>query len=296
MSVLQPIQAWRHFVQALACCQEFDFAMQSLPLERNAVSESSRGPPSEESVYWTCWKSEIELRQHLQLPDFTLNGYMYPRLFPTPPSESGKQEHREWYYYLAEISLRRLDARVRNEICHTQRPSYEHLAFAELSDSVLSYEEQVNTWIHSLPEMMSLQTPEADDDVLKFILRGHLMNFYELIYWPFVEAAINQEQESRAAVVEEYGQKGLNCCIERIQRNKPGFTHRHHGTWFMIQSCTRSALVILAAARTTHAAGLLPDGWDGAVIDVIEMLRFWEHEVGDAGDRLHILEELLASV
>ncbi|KAH6684800.1 hypothetical protein B0J14DRAFT_527760 [Halenospora varia] len=296
MSALQPIHAWRHFVQALACCQEFDFAMQSLSLERKTISESSSGPPAEESVYWTCWKSEIELRQNLQLPDFTANDQAYPRLFPTPPAESEKEEHREWYYYLAEISLRRLDTRVRNEICHTQRPSYEHLAFTQLSDSVLSYEEQVNTWIYSLPETMSLQTPEADDDVLKFILRGHLMDFYELIYWPFVEAVINQQQGSRPPVVEEYGRKGLHCCLERIRLNKPGFTHRHHGTWFMIQSCTRSALVILAAARTTQAAELLPDGWDGAVFDVIEMLRFWEHEVGDAADRLRILEGLLGSV
>jgi hypothetical protein len=178
-------------------------------------------------------------------------------------------------------------------MCHTPRPNSD-LAFVELSHTIPSYEDQIDSWMRSLPETMSLQTPESDDDVLKFILRGHMMNFYELIYWPFLDAVINQQQGF--LTVEEYGRKGLFCCIERIRLNKPGFKHRHHGTWFMLHSCTRSALILLAAAHTAYAAELRPEGWRDAVIDVMEMLRFWEHEVGDAGDRLRILEDLLESV
>jgi len=293
MSALQPIHAWRNFIQALACCQEFEFAKQSLLPESNSMLGSSGGPTAEECVYWTCWKSELELRVPLQLPDFTANDFVYPRLFPTPPAESGNEENRAWYFYLAEIALRRLDTRVRNEMCHTPRPNSD-LAFVELSHTIPSYEDQIDSWMRSLPETMSLQTPESDDDVLKFILRGHMMNFYELIYWPFLDAVINQQQGF--LTVEEYGRKGLFCCIERIRLNKPGFKHRHHGTWFMLHSCTRSALILLAAAHTAYAAELRPEGWRDAVIDVMEMLRFWEHEVGDAGDRLRILEDLLESV
>jgi len=293
MSALQPVPAWRHFVQALACCQEFEFAKQALFVESSGVFNSPGGPTAEESVYWACWKSELELRVLLQLPDFSANDFAYPRLFPTPPAGSGNEEHRAWYYYLAEIALRRLDTRVRSEICHTPRPNNVQ-AFVELSQAIPSYEDQINSWMRSLPDAMNLQTPEADDDVLKFILRGHMMNFYEMIYWPFLDAVINQRECFVA--VEAYGRKGLHCCIERIRLNKPGFKHRHHGTWFMLQSCTRSALVLLAAARSPRAAGLNPDGGREAVIDVMEMLRFWEHEVGDAGDRLRILESLFESV
>lgn len=292
MSALQPVPAWRHFVQALACCQEFEFAKQSLFVESSGSFNSPGGPTAEESVYWACWKSEMELRVHLQLPDFQANDFAYPRLFPTPPAGNGNEEHRAWYYYLAEIALRRLDTRVRNEMCHTSRPNNDQ-AFVELSHTIPAYEDQINSWMRSLPNTMSLQTPEAEDDVLKFILRGHMMNFYEMIYWPFLEAVINQRRGFIA--VETYGRKGLHCCIERIRLNKPGFKHRHHGTWFMLQSCTRSALILLAAARTKRAAELTPDGGREAVIDVMEMLRFWEHEVGDAGDRLRILGSLLES-
>ena len=293
MSVLQPIHAWRCFVQALACCQEFDFATQSFGIGSNTTTGTSRSPPAEESVYWTCWKSEFEVRMHLQLPDFTVKDYVYPRLFPTPPAESAEEEHRGWYFYLAEISLRRLDTHIRNEIWRTRRPNND-LDFVELSEAVMSYEDQAAAWKLSLPDIISLQTPEEEDDVLKFILRGHLMNFYEVIYWPFVETFINQQQ--RSVAVENYAQKGLQCCIERIRLNKPGFTHRHHGTWFMLQSCTRSALVLLAFAHAMNGTELMPDKWKDAVLDVIEMLRFWEHEVGDAGDRLRILEDLIDSV
>lgn len=292
MSVLRPIHAWRLFVQSLACCQEFDFATQSLGLSENAIPGTSRGPPAEESLYWTCWKSELELRMHLELPDFQIKDHVYPRLFPTPPTESAEEKHRAWYFYLAEISLRRLEMRIRNEICHTPRPNNE-MAFVDLADTVVSYEEQATAWVRSLPDIMSLKTPEIDDDVLKFILRGHLMNFYELIYWPFVNAAINRHQGS--AVVGTFASKGLHSCLERISKNQPGFMHRHHGTWFMIQACTRSALVLLAAAHTTNAAELMPEGWRDAVLSTIELLRFWENEVGDARDRLHILEELFES-
>ncbi len=64
----------------------------------------------------------------------------------------------------------------------------------------------------------------------------------------------------------------------------------------MLQSCTRSALVLLAAARSQYAVRLMPAEWRHAVFDVVEMLRFWQHEVGDARDRLHIVEDLIESV
>jgi hypothetical protein len=101
---------------------------------------------------------------HLQLPDFTVKDYVYPRLFPTPPAESAEEEHRGWYFYLAEISLRRLDTHIRNEIWRTRRPNND-LDFVELSEAVMSYEDQAAAWKRSLPDIISLQTPEEEDDV-----------------------------------------------------------------------------------------------------------------------------------
>ena len=53
MSILRPIEAWRMFVQAMACCQGFH------------TSKIAHGGQIEDeqklqnSIYWTCFKSEL---------------------------------------------------------------------------------------------------------------------------------------------------------------------------------------------------------------------------------------------
>jgi hypothetical protein len=130
--------------------------------------------------------------------------------------------------------------------------------------------------------------------ILRFILRGHFLNLWEVIYWPFFEKFFNQR--SSEPHVEIYVRKGLQIGIDRIRINKPGFCHRHHGTWLMLQSCTRSALALLAAAYCPEATVLLPNDWKEAVFDTIELLRYWQDEVADAADRLQILEELISVI
>lgn len=53
MATLRPIEAWKMFVQALACCQGFS-PQPSIPDGR--TEEESR---MEQSIYWTCFKSEL---------------------------------------------------------------------------------------------------------------------------------------------------------------------------------------------------------------------------------------------
>lgn len=143
----------------------------------------------------------------------------------------------------------------------------------------------------SLPPMFALSTPEEEDDVLKFVLRGHLLDCCEWMYFPFMLEAINYGR--RDPVLDEYTRKGLLMCVERIDKNKPGFYHRHHGAWLMLRSCTRSALILLAARHSHHVRDLVPEGWREAVRSTMDMLRFWEAEVNDARDRLQILTQLM---
>ena len=53
MSIVRPVDAWRMFLQGLATCQSF--------------RQDSNGA-EEESIYWSCWKSEQALRWELGLP------------------------------------------------------------------------------------------------------------------------------------------------------------------------------------------------------------------------------------
>jgi hypothetical protein len=138
--------------------------------------------------------------------------------------------------------------------------------------------------------MFSLETPEAEDDVLKFVLRGHLLDCYEWMYFPFMAETINHGR--RGPTVDEYTRKGLQMSVDRIRKNQPGFKHRHHGAWLMLRTCTRSALILLAACHNQGIQDLIPSGWKGAVCSAMDMLRFWEDEVRDARDRLQILTQL----
>jgi hypothetical protein len=131
------------------------------------------------------------------------------------------------------------------------------------------------------------------DDVLKFVLRGHLLDCYEWIYFPYMLEAI--AHQSRHPATDEFVARGLQMSMERIHKNRKGFKHRHHGVWLMLRSCTRSALILLAASRCRDTVELLPLGWKEAVLGAVEMLAYWREEAEDARDRWRILTELIGA-
>jgi hypothetical protein len=72
----RPFAAWPLFLQAIACCQVFQcFSRESVepsfPL--HTFGEDGAGWRSEESMYWTCFKSELYVKCLLQ---FSVDIYM----------------------------------------------------------------------------------------------------------------------------------------------------------------------------------------------------------------------------
>lgn len=111
------------------------------------------------------------------------------------------------------------------------------------------------------------------------------------MYWPFVVDAVNGT--SRDGTTDTFVKKGLQLCVKRIEQNESGFYYRHHGTWLTMRSCTRSALVLLAARNSSDLWPFLPANWEAAVEKVMSLLRFWQDESRDAGDRFNILQTLM---
>lgn len=286
MSVFQPHAAWRNFLQALACCQELDFAIQASQ-ESEPLNDAS---PIEQRLYWTCWKSEVELRMLLGLFDFHVQDRIYPSRFPSPPANPNSDD-RAWFFYLAEISLRRLNTTARNDIGQILKQSDAETTALRLVEAATSYDSQVEAWLASLPAAISLQANRKDDDVLRFILRCHLADFRELIYWPFVGKVINE-----SAVVgrdeEEKTRQGLQACVDRIQIASFGYRHHHHGTWMLLQSCMRSSLVLLSAAHSTQAVRLLPTRWSDSCSMTLQMLDFWSSYDETIAVQKEILENI----
>ncbi|KAI9163606.1 putative transcription factor ecdB [Paramyrothecium foliicola] len=312
MCVFQPFQAWRFFSQALAACQALPFLQRG-----NKALESTVQSPSElmtvsadqvqaQAVYWSAWKSEREMRQDLVLPDFNMphsTSVLYPPFFPTPPQAldtalptDSERQRASWLFYLAEISLRRLSSRVCNEILQLHREASSNLAFlSELASLIPVYEAQAQRWAESLPPELSIAQPSESDNVCVFVLRGHFVNIFETIYWPFVMAHLGGLETGTVSQLpgQDFAQKGLYYHVRRIYVNEPGFLHRHHGTWPLIRGCIRSTLVLLGAGLL---AADMPSGWQDAVHHVVQMLRSWEDESAELAEWRQFLQQVALSL
>jgi hypothetical protein len=308
MCTFQETKAWRYFLQALAHCQQLSFlSPRSQRLYHNSLEredECNDFDSLHQAIYWSSWKSERELRGNLPLADFSPHDHgsaLYPNFFPTPPSPQGEgtangsddqRQQKAWYFYLAEISLRRLAARISDSIEIKQKTSSSRLEFLKtIAAQIPSFEAQITEWIQSLPLFLAFSEPSAEDDVCRFVLRGHAINLYELIYWPFLSAHLDAQPLSPEELrpFTHLAQAAIDHHVLRFEVNEPGYRHRHHGTTPMLRSCSRSAAVLVAtwkhnmqAANADHAESVcmlrMPAGWDRAVHGILGALDYWATE------------------
>lgn len=328
MCTFQPTKAWRYFVQALAQCQQFDFLAKGSKAhypqaQEDPCIQGSDDDSLHHAVYWSAWKSEREMRACLHLPDFSPSDHganIYPAFFPTPPvpregaapqmDVDQQLEQTSWYFYLAEISLRRLAARIGGEIEVLRKTHSTRQAFLEAAAlAVPAYEAQMQGWVDSLPTCLSFEAPAEKDDVCRFVLRGHSLNFFEQLYWPFLSVYLDTSvlDATVLAPFANLAQKSLDYHALRLMVNKPGYRHRHHGTVPMMHSCSRSALVLLAAGiynrsmlspgtRDGNCAFTLPLDLVQSVSGVIGLLDCWSAETRDFDRVRHVLEQGLFNV
>ncbi|KAF3212246.1 hypothetical protein TWF106_010017 [Orbilia oligospora] len=350
ITIFRPIEAWRLFLQALSNCQTLDFLTRENSNRVVTVPYNTASPSTphttltttstdsqtrygnqtlEQAIYWSAWKSEMEMRSELQPQDFKLPNTQkltYPPFLPSPPNISDQDtsidgltlsEQRGWFFYLSEISLRRLVSRIKREILAFGDLCKEGVdTLSLLSRSVEEYELQAKAWYDALPEAVRFDDLPVTNDICKFVLRGHYNNLFEMIYWPFVDAAVhygsqgnvpspNDEVTQEESRFSDLAYKGLEKHVERIRNDGCGYHHRHHGTLPMIRSSTRSALVLMAASFTLaekrdgttecnfdsrFSELRMPDGWQEVVYDVVEMNRYWRDEAADVKWRIDILE------
>lgn len=283
MSTLQPFEAWRMFLQALAACQGFRLLSSS-----EAQPQTPYRDHNEESLYWSCWKSEREVRSELGMPDFGTAVLAHPHLYPSLPQCEG-DTLREWYFYLAEISLWRLETSAKQAI--TDLVHGDSADMNELLETVNRLEELLQSWQSSLPSCISLENEDKPArDILRFVLRGRLTYNRELLTWAFVDSAVREQADLPENIMERV-RSGLWVHHARLAINRSGFQHRHHGTWLMMRSSARSAYILLVASVTPSMKDLLPTGWTDAVWATIEMLEFWNARSGGMDSIARFLHE-----
>lgn len=155
-----------------------------------------------------------------------------------------------------------------------------------------------------------LSASQPTHDILLFVLRGHMIDVYEMVRFPAIRAYLTSSHATCLSVTcLRLAKEALANAVYRIETNDEGLLHRHQGTWLTVRSCTRSALILLGAAiklRVEAQGGnrgkeggemeMLPERWREAVVRVLEMLRVWGRESGHIERLRGVVERLVSLV
>lgn len=293
MTLLRPLEAWTMFSHGLTISQTFPSVRASHA--GGVTTAQSEQQASEQSIFWSCWKSEKELRSELGFNCSPSRADEPPHLFPNPPVACEGHLEKGWYFYLSEISLWRLevDARRSMEKLHDKCWAEALPALEEIAHQTLS---QLDDWRNSLPSITSINEsdPSLEEDVIRFVLRGRVTYVHELVSWPFLYAILHWENPHRNS--EPWFERLVQFHYDRLVVNTPGFYHRHHGTWLMLRSSARSAFLILALTRLGHCPVKLPDKWRNQILSCIRMLEYWSFEVEELIPTVEVLNQLYGCI
>lgn len=194
MYTLRPMLSWHYFLHASIFCQMYlkmthglsgNFTEVLGDSYQRSTSTERKSRRLEQSLYWSCFKSECEFRVELPLQQSEISLGEYPDLFPSPPSpvstdqQGASQsvsaygenpsitdeatelrqhavrlcnEEESWYYYLTEIALRRIGNRIVNTFFRQDKSSW--LNIKPLLRMAQEFEAQVSSWSAHLPPAM----------------------------------------------------------------------------------------------------------------------------------------------
>jgi hypothetical protein len=217
-----------------------------------------------------------------------------------------------WLYYLAEIATKRIRSNVWIERYKTQAADISW--DLQLEKRVVEFERQIQEWYQALPVPMKFPINPSipAQNIMRYILRGHMLDISEDVRFPAIQATLGTSSSSQnltnlvqfPPTIIGITRDFLANAANRIEANREGSFHRHHGTWLGLRCCSRSALQLLGMACKCHLDGahkygedlerqLLPPGWKDAVQLVLTSVEYWSAECADIQRMWRILSELL---
>ncbi|KAL4874764.1 hypothetical protein BJY04DRAFT_224672 [Aspergillus karnatakaensis] len=314
---IEPIPGWKMFRTASMLWQTYNLKHRSGGRERSAQEESM-----EQRLYWTCLKSECEVRYELcELPPSDLSLSDFPFALPSFPVYQspfgGSPENNAhspstpaldstpYYYYLAEISMRRLLNRVRNAV-RILSPTLDIQAIKQFTTTLCHLEEQLHQWVICLPPALRFnmplesRPPPQEPELVKLV-RERYVEVRELLCRAYLYLCIHASLDRELAAM--YGTKAtesLLLAVYRIQNEVPFF--RHPGSWGACRVRFNHALCLVAAFRAkvdeipSAEYVSLPVSWAGCVRVVIERLKIWGQEGGGIKELSILLEWLMHGI
>ncbi|GLA66474.1 hypothetical protein AtubIFM54640_009052 [Aspergillus tubingensis] len=267
-----------------------------------AVGNYSNGghlDPAELSLYWTCWKSECDLRAELDIPDSILcefnvsDGYPIPSSVSSTRSEavlSGTPTDSEdlshlWklstYYYLSDVAFMRVEAQILNFMYSTNDLQWSPANLSYMCRTAADLESQIDHWSRNRPSIIHFEEwDSAPRFELTYNLQARVLQLRSWLYRPFVYYAIhhdgghiNENEEAK-----RFMRKAIECSFHMINSKA---THRHHGTWFVARGVLSSALLIIAAVKADKGLVDYLADWPDLLDQAIRSLTHWASEARD---------------
>ncbi|KAL9567407.1 hypothetical protein ACKAV7_008482 [Fusarium commune] len=303
MYSMRPLKAWLSFNNASMIFQAY---LHCSPTDR--LDQSTRR--MEQRLYWTCLKSECEMREEIDLgAPVGLARMEYPDGLPSPPSEtwpvseaesladdvaSGAGSRtskltdqlrpcfrRSWYYYLSEIASRRIANSIIHALYADAPQAWLSSDTERLRRIATELDAQVIQWSEHLP-LESVDDPASDEtpDELHHLLRSRFLELRERIWRPFLFLAIHSDPAtSSSPEIRDCAETALSLVFQSIENT--AVKHRHHGSWYGARENFSKALLILAAMKS----GRIPvgAGWEASLDMVQTQLEYWEVEAPDLG-------------
>jgi hypothetical protein len=329
MYTFRPLSAWNCFCQASTFYQIHSKTVAG-PDRAASINSPLSGMSTtqrrlEQSLYWSCFKSECEIRVELPLPQSSIADFEYPHMFPSPPSPpsnfapeisqspshnrnvtsptdtnrsyaKGWNEELSWYYYLTEVALRRISNRIINAFYRKNHASW--LNISPLIPMAEEFEAQISSWSANLPVVMQYESSRIDgvaspSKELGWATANRLLEMKSWLYQPFLYYAIHSPTLALDAP-ENYGLKrfvnaAMECNHSIIQNRS--VRHRHHGIWFDIRALVTAAVVLSAVIKSGTLN--VPTDWEESINTVIKTLHFWEDESPDLQKTRGVVESLL---
>ncbi|KAJ5882605.1 uncharacterized protein N7529_001277 [Penicillium soppii] len=309
----EPIPGWKMFRAASMLWQTYRLKHREGKTIRSAQEESL-----EQRLYWTCLKSECEVRYELtDLPPCDLSLSDFPYSLPSFPTRQPSEDIPGWmfssplsteleatssYYYLAEIFLRRLLNRARNAV-RVLSPDIDLPTIKVLAETLTQLEGQLQQWVDCLPHTLRFNmplesTPGPKEGELMKLSRERYVEVRELICRAYLYLCIHVPLEPGMAAM--YGVKAseaLRLAVYRIQTEVPFF--RHPGSWGACRVRFNHALCLIAGfrAKLTQLPSdeylSIPPDWADCVRVVIERLKIWGEEGGGIKELSVLLEWLM---
>lgn len=273
-------------------------------------SEESLKYQLEQRVFWSIFKAENELLPELPFKSSGIEELARSdSMFPLPPTISTEreateppspnelnswQEERSWFFYLAEISLRR----TINDtlwLLYRKGEQYWMTHIDSLEEQYEETERQISLWYSHLPHSIRFDPLDQPDNELAFYLQGRFYEWRHHIQRPFLYHALHRpETHALSPRILSYAQECVFACASGIvyfDRH-----HRHGGTWSVCRHTFAFALLILAVVAKSDRDLLPPPNWPSSIETAISTLLKWESQSADITFMRSTLQTLFRTI